>query len=158
MESYWFFDQLFDILIAGEQTGGRFSLSEVWAPPGCQTPLHVHHDLDEGWYVIDGELTFWVGNDTVHVLGPTGYAEGPPGVPPTIEVTSADELHAFITCVPAGFEEYVRSFGRPAPEHRLPVLDGPPDVARAAELALEHSIELLGPPGMRPGELQERST
>lgn len=48
MESYWFFDQLVDVLIGGEQTGGRYSLVEFWAPSGCQTPLHVHNELDEG--------------------------------------------------------------------------------------------------------------
>jgi hypothetical protein len=42
MQSYWFFDQLVDVLIGGEQTAGRYSLIEFWAPPGCQTPLHVH--------------------------------------------------------------------------------------------------------------------
>jgi hypothetical protein len=57
---------------------------------------------------------FWVGDDTVHVRGPNGYTEGPPGVPHTIEVTGADERHTFITCVPAGFEECVRRFGTPA--------------------------------------------
>jgi mannose-6-phosphate isomerase-like protein (cupin superfamily) len=156
MESYWFFDQLFDVLIGGEQTGGSYSLCELWAPSGCQSPLHVHNELDEGWYVIGGELTVWVGDDDVHVLGPGKYAHAPRGVPHTIEVTGSNELHALITTLPAGFEEYVRSFGRPAQEHRLPVLEGPPDIALAAELAVQHGIELLGPPGMKPAALKSR--
>ena len=77
-------------------------------------------------------------------------------MPHTVEVTGTGELHAYITTLPAGFEDYVRAFGTPALEHRLPVLDGPPDIARAAELALEDGIELLGPPGMRPAELGSR--
>jgi len=153
MESYWFFDQLFDVLIGGEQTSGRYSVCEFWAPPGCQTPLHVHNELDEGWYVVEGELSVWVGDDKIHVLGPGDFAEGPRGVPHTFEVTGTDNLRGIITALPAGFEEYVRAFGTAAPEHRLPVLKGPPDIARAAELAVQHGIELLGPPGMKPAEL-----
>ena len=73
----------------------------MWTPSGSQTPLHVHEMLDEGWYVIEGELTFWVGDHTVHVLGPGDYAEGPRGVPHTVEVTGTSELHAYITTLPA---------------------------------------------------------
>lgn len=156
MESFWFFDQLMDVLIDGEQTGGRSSLVELWAPSGCQSPLHVHGELDEGWYVIEGELTVWVGDDKVHVLGPGDYADGPRGIPHTIEVTGPGEMHGLVTAVPAGFEDYVKAFGTPAQEHRLPVLDAPPDIARAADLAVQHGIELLGPPGMRPAELTSR--
>jgi quercetin dioxygenase-like cupin family protein len=154
MESFWFFDQLVDVLIGGEQTCRRYSLLEFWAPSGCQPPLHVHAELDEGWYVIEGEVTIWVGDDDVHVVRPGDFAQAPRGIPHTFEVTSPGDLHALITAVPAGFEEYVRSFGTAATEHRLPVLDGPPNIARAAELAVQHGIELLGPPGMKPGELK----
>jgi mannose-6-phosphate isomerase-like protein (cupin superfamily) len=153
MESYWFFDQLIDVLVDGEQTAQRYSLCEFWAPPGCRTPLHVHAELDEGWYVLEGELTVWVGDDQLHVLGPGDYAEGPRGVPHTFEVTGTSDLRAIIMVLPAGFEDYVRAFGTPAAEHRLPILEGPPDIARAAELAVQHGIELLGPPGMKPAEL-----
>jgi mannose-6-phosphate isomerase-like protein (cupin superfamily) len=155
MESYWFFDQLLDVLVGGEHTGGTYSLCEFWAPPGSGTPLHVHKELDEGWYVIEGEQTIWVGDD-VHVLGPGDCAHGPRGVPHTFQVTGTTELHGLVTMLPAGFEDFVRSFGTPASEHRLPVLDGPPDIARAAQLAAEHGIELLGPPGMTPAELTSR--
>ena len=48
MESYWFFDQLVDILASGEQTGGSYSVSEVLGAQGFATPLHKHRDLDEG--------------------------------------------------------------------------------------------------------------
>jgi hypothetical protein len=45
MQSYGFCDQLVDLLIGGEQTGGCYSLIEFWAPRGCQTPLRVHPNL-----------------------------------------------------------------------------------------------------------------
>jgi hypothetical protein len=131
MQSYWFLDHLIDVLIAGEHTGGRFSLVE-----GCQMPLHVHHDLDEGWYVIEDELTLWVGEDTVHVLGPTPYADRPPGAPHTIKATGAEDrtpsspvCRRALTSTCAHLRD-ARVRARPAGARQ------PPDVARATELAL----------------------
>ena len=154
MESYWFFDQLIDVLISGEQTDGSHAVIEFWAPSGCQTPLHVHRDVDECWRVIDGELSVWIGEADVRILVAGDVARAPRGIPHTFEVTGSGDLHGLLTMLPAGFEDYVRSFGTPAQTHDLPVLDGPPDIARASELAAEHGIELLGPPGMRPTDLR----
>jgi quercetin dioxygenase-like cupin family protein len=67
MDSYWFLDTLVRVHVRGEDTGGRYGAVEYEAPPGHQPPPHVHRDDDEGFYVIEGELTLWVG-DAVHVL------------------------------------------------------------------------------------------
>jgi quercetin dioxygenase-like cupin family protein len=152
MESYWFFDQLLDILICGEQTGGAYSLLETFGPKDCMTPLHLHPRHDEAWSVTEGELTVWIGDD-VHVLAPGDSLFAPRGVPHTFKSTGPGAVRMHVVCTPAGFEDYVRAFGTEASAHELPVLEGPPDVARAAALAAEHDIELLGPPGMLPSEL-----
>ncbi len=122
--------------------------------PGFATPLHVHRNDDEGFYVIEGELTIWAGDD-VTVLNAGDFVLAPRGVPHTIKNTAAGDTHMLVTSTPAGFEDFVRAYGTAAPTHELPVLDGPPDIARAAALAAEHGIELLGPPGMLPTELTD---
>ncbi len=51
-------------------TGGRFSLMERTLPPGGRMPPpHTHPDCDEGYFVLNGRVTF--------VLGATERAEGP---------------------------------------------------------------------------------
>ena len=125
MESYWFFDQLLDVLVSGEQTGGAYSILELWGPQGFATPLHVHRDVDEGFYVIEGELTIWAGDD-VTVLNAGDFVLAPRGVPHTIKNTAAGDTHMLVTSTPAGFEDFVRAYGTLAPTHELPVLDGPP--------------------------------
>ncbi len=157
MESYWFFDQLLDVLVSGEQTGGTYSILELWGPQGFATPLHVHRDVDEGFYVIEGELTIWAGDD-VTVLNAGDFVLAPRGVPHTIKNTAAGDTHMLVTSTPAGFENFVRAYGTAAPTHELPVLDGPPDIARAAALAAENGIDLLGPPGMLPTELTDAAS
>src|SRR5207247_11038144 len=47
------------VKVAGVETGNAFSQIEVDDPCGGGTPLHVHHNEDETFYVLEGELTFF---------------------------------------------------------------------------------------------------
>lgn len=53
------------ILLAGaDDTGGHFTLIRTTVPPGDQTPLHRHLDMDESFYVIAGSLHVTCGDDS----------------------------------------------------------------------------------------------
>jgi len=52
----WFFGGLTTIKAAGDGT----MVTEQTAPRGSGSPLHVHHNEDEWFYVLEGELTIWV--------------------------------------------------------------------------------------------------
>lgn len=47
-------------------------------PPGAGTPRHLHEVDEEILYVLDGEITLVLGNET-HTVGPGGTAFIPPG-------------------------------------------------------------------------------
>ena len=61
---------------------GSFGLLEIIVPPGLGSPWHVHPEEDEWFYVLEGNLTVYVG-DTRLDLGVGGFAFGPKGVPHT---------------------------------------------------------------------------
>jgi mannose-6-phosphate isomerase-like protein (cupin superfamily) len=147
MESIWFISNLKDILVDGPD----YELIRSYAPPGDMPPLHVHERDDEGFFVLEGELTLWVGEAEPVVLGPGGFANAPAGVPHTYRVTSAERA-MFLVLGKPGFAGFVREVGVPASRHELPVLDGPPDAERIARIAAGHGITLLGPPGALPSE------
>jgi mannose-6-phosphate isomerase-like protein (cupin superfamily) len=71
-------------------TGSGLVLAEWMAPPGTgsaagppyQAPLHIHHDEDEAWYVLDGRLRVRVG-DVEHEVPAGGAVIGPRGLPHT---------------------------------------------------------------------------
>ena len=46
-----------------EQTGGAFSVVEAKGSTGTEPPLHYHENADEFFYVVDGTMTFKVGDD-----------------------------------------------------------------------------------------------
>ena len=54
-EHFWFFGGLTTIKADGAGTGGRMMLTEQTAPRGSGSPLHVHHNEDEWFYVLQGE-------------------------------------------------------------------------------------------------------
>jgi mannose-6-phosphate isomerase-like protein (cupin superfamily) len=66
----------------GTHTRGTLGLAEFEVPPQSHDtpPPHIHHGHDEGFYVLDGELEFVVGTDTVRaeqgsfVMVPAGVA------------------------------------------------------------------------------------
>ena len=58
-----FLDSLITIRADRERTGGQLGLSESWAPRGHCSPLHMHSREDEAFFVVDGEMQFWLGDD-----------------------------------------------------------------------------------------------
>jgi quercetin dioxygenase-like cupin family protein len=146
-EALWFLGQLVTIKSSSESTAGRVGVTETLAPRGSGSPLHVHHNEDEWFYVIEGELTFWVGGQVI--TAPAGsFAYGPREVPHTF-IVSSEQARFLLVVEPAGFEGFVRALGQPAQELVIPPpATEPPDVAAMTALAAEYGIEILGPPGI----------
>jgi quercetin dioxygenase-like cupin family protein len=138
-EEIQFVDSRARILASSADTGD-FALIEVLAPPMRQPPLHVHREDGESWYVLEGELTVWIG-ERVHTLGPGEFLLAPPKVPHTLRAGTDGARYLLI--VGGRFEAFVRAVGAL----------GEPDPAELARVAAEHAIDLLGPPGMLPAEL-----
>lgn len=76
-EALWFSSDLLTYKATGEQTNGLLALAEVRASKGTGSPPHRHRREDEAWYVIDGELTLWLG-DTEHTAGAGSFVFSPP--------------------------------------------------------------------------------
>jgi quercetin dioxygenase-like cupin family protein len=105
--------------LRSELTDGQVSVIET--EPGVGPPLH-HHDFDESFYVLEGELTFRLRDEYV-TAGPGDLVFAPRGVPHTFANLSGAPARQLIVCTPAGFE---RHFARMAAEREGTV---PPDWA-----------------------------
>jgi quercetin dioxygenase-like cupin family protein len=146
-EALWFLGSLATIKSSSESTAGRVAVIEHLGPRGSGSPLHVHHDEDEWFYVIDGELTFWVGGQVI--TAPAGsFVYGPRNIPHTFTVSSEQARFLLVT-EPAGFENFMRTLSEPAQQLEIPPpANEPPDVEAMVRLAAEYGIEILGPPGI----------
>lgn len=145
--SAWYSGWLLTFLATGEETGGQYSLTEVTGRRNhsAAPPIHVHTREEECFYIIDGAITCYVGDEVIEV--PAGaFIVLPRGVPHRYELAS-EEARLLNLCIPAGFENFYRALSEPAQELTLPPApEGPPDVARLLAIAADHGVEILGPP------------
>jgi mannose-6-phosphate isomerase-like protein (cupin superfamily) len=146
-EHLWFFGGLTTIKADGAETDGRVMVTEQLAPRGSGSPLHVHHNEDEWFYVLEGELTIWIAGKTV-VAGPRAFVFGPRDIPHTF-VVSSEQARFLLVTEPAGFEGFVRALAAPAAAPEIPPAPtAPPDMEPVLRAAAEHGLEILGPPGI----------
>jgi quercetin dioxygenase-like cupin family protein len=139
-DAYWWFGQLAVIKARAADTGGAYALVEITAAPGYATPLHVHRNEDEGFWMLDGSAAFEVGDETVEA-GAGMYLFGPRDIPHrwTAGPDGARMLYVF---APAGMEELIPLSGVPAETLTPP----PPDVVppeHAVEVAARFGGEIL---------------
>ena len=103
-------------------------------------PLHIHHTDDEGFYVLEGSATIYVGDEVVE-LGPGQHAFGPRGIPHRF-VIGPEGARMIWVLTPGGFEDFVEEASVPAAALTVPPADVLPP-ADIAEIALRHNNELL---------------
>jgi quercetin dioxygenase-like cupin family protein len=149
-EAFWLLGMLQTIRIGKADTEGQYGLLEIVVPPGHGSPWHVHPGEDEWFYVLEGELSFWVGD--THLSLPAGsFGFGPKGVPHTF-IAEAPGARALVGFQPMQFEGFLREVGVPAPERIVPPpLAEPPDMGRLIPVAARNGMVILGPPGPPPG-------
>jgi quercetin dioxygenase-like cupin family protein len=94
-----------NVLLRGEETGGRVSVTEIVVPPHSAGPPLHRHDFDEAFYMLEGELIFQVADALVTKgAGELSFA--------TRNVTHALANHSdaaaryLLVCTPAGFERH----------------------------------------------------
>jgi mannose-6-phosphate isomerase-like protein (cupin superfamily) len=71
---------VYRFLATGEETNGKYAMWEAIVPPGGGPPPHVHSREEEGFYILEGEITFTVGDERV-VAKAGMFANMPVGTP-----------------------------------------------------------------------------
>jgi len=94
-----------NVLLRGEETGGRVSVTEITVPPhSAGPPLHTH-DFDEAFYLLGGELTFQI-EEALMTKGAGELAFAPRNVAHALANHSDAPARYLLTCTPAGFERH----------------------------------------------------
>jgi quercetin dioxygenase-like cupin family protein len=127
------------ILASSETTGDSYGLVDmIEVPAGDMPPLHVHHTHDEGFLLLDGEVSLFLPDREI-ALRPGEYVLAPRGVPHTYQVGDAPARWLNLSR-PAGFEQFVKDVAG--------LNEVTPEALTA--VAATHGIEILGPPGAMP--------
>ncbi len=145
-EALWFFGTLATFKATAEQTGGQYALIEQVAPRGVATPLHVQSEDHESFYILEGELTFYLEDGQPMPASAGSFVHIPKGTPHAFQVDS--QTARFLDLTTPQHEYFMRAAGEPAQGRVLPPA-GPPDmetVEKVNAIAQEYGVEILGPP------------
>ncbi|HEX4952057.1 MAG TPA: quercetin 2,3-dioxygenase [Thermoanaerobaculia bacterium] len=140
--SVWYMGHLLTFLATGEDTNWHFTLIEARAVRGGEPPPHIHHLEDELYFVLEGEVTFFVGEET-YEAGPGSTVFLPRGVPHWFTLNS-ETARTLILLTPAGLEGYFRALAEPARALTLPPPpEKPYDLAEVATVAERYGVQFL---------------
>ena len=143
--SVWYNGQLMTFLATAEDTQGRFALIEAIARRGNDPPPHIHRREEETVYVLEGEVTFSVGGQTIKATPGTMVCL-PRDVAHSFVIDS-EQLRMLILLTPAGLEGWFKEFGVPAPAMTLPSQVEVPysDIQRMLETSPRYGLEFVLP-------------
>jgi mannose-6-phosphate isomerase-like protein (cupin superfamily) len=144
-EARWWFGALAEIKASAADTGGQMTIVEVTEHPGAEAPLHVHHRDDEGFWILEGDVTFEVGDETIEASA-GDYVFGPRGIPHRFTVGDQGCRMLFIM-VPGGMDDLIRATSEPAASRTLPpppeAEPTPEEIEGLKAIVKEHGYELL---------------
>jgi quercetin dioxygenase-like cupin family protein len=130
---------------SGAETGGSFSQIETIDPRGTGTPLHIHRNEEESFYVLEGEVSVFVDGARIE-LATGDFALVPRGVPHAYVVRS-EVARMLVTFSPSGFEQAFADMGVPVAEHAVPPIEEVlPEPAEIVAAFAPYGCEILGPP------------
>ncbi len=143
-DAIWFFNGLFVVKAAAAETKNAFTLIEVQLPPGGGAPPHIHHDEEEGFYILEGELTVNCGEQS-WTATPGMFAFLPRGIPHSFQVSDSGPAKMLQLSSPSQFERFAAEMGEPATAMTLPE-PTEVDVPKLLSVTPKYGIEMLPPP------------
>jgi mannose-6-phosphate isomerase-like protein (cupin superfamily) len=122
-----------DTKVSSRDTGGAFCMIDTLRLRRGGPPLHLHHDQDELFFVLEGQFRFRIGDD-LHEVGPGDFLFGPRRVQHAF-VNLSETARLMIAFQPAGTMEAFFAHG---------LLD--PTTEEFRQLSRDHGMDVLGPP------------
>jgi mannose-6-phosphate isomerase-like protein (cupin superfamily) len=142
-QAWWFLDLL--VIEHRCAPGMETVVLDMTLPVDSSPPLHVHHTLDDTWYILDGKMVMRCGDDVL-VVGAGHWVSMPRGVPHTFRVIGDREAHILLVHDNASFRDLIRELGVPAAAHVVPAQPAFPARDQLARVASSHDLMVIGPP------------
>jgi len=136
---------VYRFLATGDDTNGKYAMWEAIVPPGGGPPPHVHSREEEGFYILEGEITFTVNGEKIVVTAGM-FANMPVGTPHSFKNESDRPAKMLISVAPAGLEQMFIEVGVPLTEGATTAL--PPtkeEIEKLLAVAPRYGIEIRVP-------------
>ncbi len=143
--AFWGPGDHYTFLVTGAESGGAHFAMEALVPPGGGPPPHIHTREDETFYVLEGNVEFLLGEQTV-VAGPGDFVNVPRGTVHRFQNTGTETARIILTFTPAGIEHWFEETLERAPTEAR-TEDVPDNIeevaARYAAAAPRYGIEFV---------------
>jgi len=107
------FDQLFEILLSGDETEDQYGAWTMKARQGDRIPAHTHLKTHEFFYVVDGEISVWMDDQADYhsktTLTTGDFAFVPAGIVHAFKIENTTTVFGAGT---AGFERFFHAIGQ----------------------------------------------
>jgi quercetin dioxygenase-like cupin family protein len=136
---------LYTFLVTGEDTDGQYAMWEAVLLPGGGPPPHLHRCEEEGFYVLEGEVAFYVEGQR-QVAGAGVLLNLPVGVTHAFKNESGQPAKMLVWVAPAGLEKMFWEVGQIVPDRSAsppPVTQA--DIERLLAAAPRYGIEIMLP-------------
>src|SRR5579871_1899968 len=136
---------VYRFLATGEDTNGKYALFEALVGPGGGLPPHDHSREEEGFYILEGEITFTINGERVVATAGT-FANMPVGTPHSFKNESSRPARMLITVAPADLERMFFEVGVSLAEGATTAL--PPtkeEIEKLLAVAPSYGIEIKLP-------------
>ena len=144
----WALGSLFERLASHDETAGSLGMSLVTQPAGTATPIHIHTEEDEAFYLLDGAMTYSA-DGQLYRLSAGSFIFLPRGLPHGFRVTGSGPVRFLAVTLPGALMSLYDEVGRAAGQHELPPPDQEllmADVQRWLEAAPRYGLRIVGPP------------
>jgi quercetin dioxygenase-like cupin family protein len=143
-ESVWTLGGRFTRKLGRRDAVDGVAVLEALAFRTTEPPVHIHRNEDEAWYVLEGAMTFHVG-DTVMEATRGSFAFAPRGIPHAFTV-DIEPTRVLVFAMPAGFEGFAFELGVPATSDEAPAGLAVPAPDVLGPVAERYGIDVVGPP------------
>jgi mannose-6-phosphate isomerase-like protein (cupin superfamily) len=142
-EAWWFLDTL---VVEHRRAPAMASVVlEMTLPVGHAPALHVHDNLDDTWYVLEGQMAGRCGDDEFFVEA-GHWVSMPRGVPHSFRVVGEQPARILTVHDNATFRDFVRELGVPTAERVPPPAPLFPARDELVRVAGKHDLRPIGPP------------
>ncbi|MAT14098.1 MAG: cupin [Planctomyces sp.] len=136
---------VYRFLATGAETAGKYASFEAIVPPGSGPPPHIHSREEESFLVLEGEMTFYLGEERIVAEAGT-FLNMPIGSLHRFKNESEKMARMIISVAPAGIEEMFFEVGQPLADDAT---TAPPpseaDIHKLLEAAPRYGVEIKVP-------------
>jgi|GEM_PF-332806 len=137
----WVLGHLITIKLGAEDTAGNFSVVEIMTRPGLFVPAHKHLNMEEYFYVTEGEFKFTIGDKTLTAT-PGTFIHVPRNVMHGFENKTSAPAKMVDFHTPGGFEKFFEECGSPCHDINETPPEMPASVEQLAMMFRKHGMNL----------------